>query len=209
MPHAFIPAPNCASVEVIFLANGETIENVFHVQKGSPYTAANLIALRTIVDNWHLASYRNNQGTGSSLVRIRSKALDSTGSPMEDYALPASRPGTFGGTMLTNNVALCFKLSTGLSGRSFRGRWYVGGLTVSWIGADSNHTSGVASANLVTSLNLLLTNLAAGGHTLGVLSYRTGGAWRTTALFTPATGFVAVDLAFDSMRRRLAGRGRP
>src|SRR5690349_4687518 len=142
----FIPAPNCASVELIFLLNGEVVENTFHVRKGSPYSASDLSALRAIFDTWHSAHYKTAQGPAASLYRIRSKALDAVGSPIEDYFLPTPRAGTESGTNLPNNVTMAFKLSTGLAGRSYRGRIYVVGCTAVNFGVDSAHMSSAALA---------------------------------------------------------------
>ncbi len=209
MSRPFIPAPNCASVELIYRANGEICENVIHVQKGSPYTLAQLQALRGIVDTWDSTTWKLARNGGCTLQRIRTKGLDSTSSPLEDYALPTPRPGTQPNGLLSNNVTFCFKLATGLAGRSQRGRWYMVGMDSGFLGPDTNHFNTVSAGFVLGWLNALPTALTAGGHTLGVLSYRHDLAWRTTASFTPASGFVIVDFNLDSMRRRLTGRGRP
>jgi hypothetical protein len=195
-------------VELIFSWNGEICENVFHVSKGSPFSAGDLVALRTVVNTWEAAQYTLFRSPAALLTRIRTKAMDTASSPMEDFALPVPRAGTQIGTALPNNVTYCLKLSTGLAGRSYRGRWYLVALTSTYYGADTNHISAAVSTNLVAMLTALKTALTAGGYTLGVVSFRADHAWRSTGVFTPATGFVAVDLALDSMRRRLAGRGR-
>jgi hypothetical protein len=209
MPHAFIPAPNCAQVELIYLSQGELCENVFKVQKGSPYTLAQLQSLRGTVNTWDSTTGNQLRSSGVQLVRIRSRGIDSASDPVEDYTLPTPRNGTQAGTMLPNNVTFCFKLPTGLAGRSYRGRWYQVGLTTGFIGADANHMNPVSAANALAALNALPTALTAAGHTLVVVSYRHDKAWRTTAVVTPALPFVYVDLAFDSQRRRLTGRGHP
>jgi|SRR5690348_1304256 len=207
MSRPFIPAPNCASIELIYTNAGSTIENVLKVQKGAPYTLADLQALRGIVDNWDNTSWKTIRPSTTVLNRIRTRALDTNSSPTEDYNLPAPRAGAIAGTPYPPNATWAVKLATGHQGRSFRGRLYFPGLTSAFQGTDANHIA-LGSANAVlTSLNLLLTQLATGGHTLGVLSYSNNKAFRTTALFTPATSWVAVDLNFDSQRRRLAGRG--
>jgi hypothetical protein len=40
-----------------------------------------------------------------------------------------------------------------------------------------------------------------------VVSYYNNGAWRLTATITPIISFAFADLAIDSQRRRLPGRG--
>jgi len=205
--HGFIPVPNCASVELIYSVNGVVAENQFHVKKGSPYSASDIVTLRTAVDNWDSATGKQIRSSTVTLVRIRCKALDSAGSPMEDYALPTPRPGTQAGNLWPGNVTWCVKKSTGLTGRSFRGRWYIVGLTTGSTGTTANQMSTVSGPFFLTWLNTLITNLATAGSTMVVVSYRTGHAYRSAGLPTTVTGFVAVDYNMDSMRKRLTGRG--
>jgi hypothetical protein len=207
MPRPFIPAPNCASIELIYAIPQAVAENIIHVQKGSPYSAGDLAALRTLIDNWDNTSWKTTRHAAASLSRIRTKALDSVGSAIEDYALPVPRVGTSGAASLPNNVTACIKLATGKTGRSFRGRLYVVGVGVSNLITGSQSLTGTYAAAVLNSLTTLKTNLLAAGHTLGVLSYRANGAWRSTALFTPATGWVWADVICDSRRNRLPGRG--
>lgn len=207
MSHPFIPVANVASVELIYSVLGVVCENVIHVRKGSPYSFADLQAVRTIVNAWDAASWFNTRSTGFTLNRIRSKALDTSSSPIEDFFLPTPRGGGMAGTQLPSNATFAVKLSTGLAGRSFRGRLYVVGFTAAATGPTANQITSATASDWVARLNVLLANLASGGHTLGVVSYRTAGAYRAAGLFTPATSWVAVDLNVDSMRRRLTGRG--
>lgn len=207
MSHGFIPVANTASVELIYTVNGIVAENVLHVQKGSPYSLADLQAVRGIFDTWDNNTWRVDRANSATLNRIRSKALDSTGSPMEDYFLPTPRAGTFNSATLPSNVTWAIKLSTGLTGRSYRGRLYVVGLTAGHQAGTGNTVNTTWAARMVASLNTLLSTLASAGHTLGVVSYRANGAWRTSGVFTAGVSWVAVDYNFDSQRRRLTGRG--
>jgi hypothetical protein len=205
---AFIPAPNTASVELIFTLNGQTCENVLHVQKSAPYDLAALQALRTLVQSWDNTSFRTIRGAGAVLVRIRTKALDTDSSPMEDYTLPSGQNGSFpGGGAQTNNVTFAVKLATGFSGRSARGRIYIVGVPAGAIaGVDVTSTW---AAQVVASVGTLISNLAAAsGQQLVVCSKFHNGTARPVAVNYVVTGAVAVDLHLDSMRRRLAGRGR-
>jgi hypothetical protein len=206
-PKPFIPAPNCASVELFYSFNAIIAENVFHVSKGSPFSGSDLVALRGVVNAWDSVTWAGSRSANVTIFRIRSKALDTNSSPVDDYYLPTPRAGTIGSATVPGNVTYAIKLATGLAGRSYRGRWYMVGLAGASLSTNPNQITPASSAALVTWLNTLMTNLASAGYTLGVLSYATGGAWRTTAHFQAATGFVAVDYNLDSQRRRLTGRG--
>lgn len=207
MARPFIPAPNTASVEMIYSWGGVTCENVFHVRKGSSYSLADLQAVRGIVLAWYIATLRTYVTAGAVLVRIRTKALDTDTGPMEDYAVTASGGGLNStGSNAPTNATYCIKLSTGLSGRSARGRWYFIGLNMGDV-VTSVDISAALRINLVNAINTLRTNLTTGGHTMCVTSYRHDGAWRATAVNYDITTAVGVDLHIDSQRRRLAGRG--
>lgn len=206
MAHPFIPAPNTASVECIWTQANEVSENVFHVYKGSPFSLADLQALRGVVDSWDNTSYKALRVNVNSLLRIRTRALDSTSSPTEDYFLPTPRAGTASAPGAALNAAVCIKFATGLTGRSNRGRWFAGGLPNGAL-SDAGHVAVATVTAYVTSLTLLKTNLAAAGYTLCVTSFYNGGAWRTIAVNNAVTGIVGIDNALDSQRRRLPGRG--
>jgi|ERR1051326_1087311 hypothetical protein len=205
MAHPFIPVANTASVEFIYSNAGETNENVIHVQKGSPFTLAQLQALRSTCNTWDSTNGLNMRSTSASLVRIRTKALDTNTSPTEDYYLPTPRAGATTGTPLPLNVAICAKLSTGLAGRNNRGRWYVANMGSAWE-IDAGHYNLSVSANIVSNLTALLTALTGAGYTWVVTSYYHNG-WRAAGVNQPITSIVVVDLNFDSMRKRLPGRG--
>lgn len=206
MPRPFIPAPNCASFEFIYSCAGEVIENILHCRRNSPYTLADLQDLRTRLNTWDIGGQSTYRASNSSLVRIRTRALDSDGSPMEDWYLPTPRPGVYPAGA-PNNAALCVKLATGLTGRSQRGRFYYGPIPANQFGATPNQVNATFANYVPTGLNNMKAAIAAGGHILGVLSYRHNGAWRDVAQFTPATGFVLLNYNVDSQRRRLTGHG--
>jgi hypothetical protein len=203
MSRPFIPVPNCASVEMIYSSSGVICENVLHVQKGSPYSLTDLQAVRAIVNTWDGATWSNRRSSTTVLQRIRTKALDTNASPVEDYSLPTPRGGAVGTPPLPGNATYCIKMSTGLTGRSQRGRLYFIGMTDVVLGTTHNQVVAAFATDLVANLTTLMTNLATGGHTLGVVSYRHDLEWRSVGQFTPATGWVAVDLNTDSQRRRL------
>lgn len=208
MPHGFIPVENAASIELIYSVNGTICENVIHVEKGSPYSLSDLQAVRGIVDSWDNATWKRNRAPNASLIRIRTRSINAEGDPGEDYYLPSPR----GGTAPTynaqpNNVSFSVKKATGLTGRNNRGRWYCVGISIAMQENPTGNQITAAYANqIVGDLNTLLTNLVAGGHTPVVVSYYHNG-WRAAGVTQRIVNFVAVDRNFDSMRRRLTGRG--
>lgn len=206
MSRPFIPAPNMASVELIYSVGGVTCENVFHVRKAAPFSLSDLQALRGVVDTWDNATWKGARSNACTLNRIKTKALDAPDSPFEDYFLAAPRAGTRASGTLSNNVSWCIKLASNSSGRSARGRWYMVGLSGDSVSSPTGMNTIVANA-FIGYLVTLKSNLAAAGYTMCITSYRTDKAWRAEAVYYDVANIVAVDYNIDSMRRRLAGRG--
>lgn len=97
------------------------------------------------------------------------------------------------------NVALCISLRSGFAGRRFRGRKYFSGIPVSQ--QVNNFLEDTFVNDMVSAVQELITDLAANSTPLAVISV-------VGLTVTPVVTAVAVDTAIDSMRRRLAGRGR-
>lgn len=208
----FIPAPNTVSVEVFGSYRGAVIESVFHVLKGSPFTLSQVQGLRGVFVTWINTYWKLCFVSAFLITRVRIKALDSDSAPMEDYPISPVVAGTMGcgGQYLPGSACLAFKLATGLSGRSYRGRVYVPvtctDLTPS---PGNNDVSTTWSNSVIANISNLLTVIPAwdaSAH-LAIASFRHANAWRTTAVVTPVISVVIVDSHLDSQRRRLSGRG--
>ena len=215
MSHPFIPAPNTALIEMVYTFGGEIIENTFHVQKGSPFTLAELQALVTVFDNWDSTGATKFQGQrpiGCTLIQIKSKGLDSQSAPVWIYTLPIARNGSVNQLPMPGNVTFCITLQTGHAGRSQRGRIFMPGLWVNIVGnTPNNNVIAASTANgFVASLNSLITQVAAigTGYALVVTSYYNNGAWRTTASNTVITNAAYADLKIDNQRRRTRTGGK-
>lgn len=203
---AFVPFPNCASVEMIFTLDGQRIENRYHVEQDSPFDEVSLAVLAALFDNWWTTELRAEQPTSLSLVLIVAKALDTPSSPGVEYSSGLPKAGLFTTTpALPNNVTLAVKWSTGLRGRSFRGRTYHIGLTEDAV-AGNTISAGHLSF-LIGAYEALIDDLAGLPADLVVASRISNGVERTTGVTTQVSG-VSIDATVDSQRRRLPGRGR-
>lgn len=202
----FIPAPGVFKVQLIYLYNSQRIENVFNVRSGGALLVADADRIEAVFANWWNVSARAQVTSQCSLNLIVLDALDSASGLHKEYTSGWTPAGSGAGSAAPGNITSSVKLSTGLRGRSFRGRFYWPGLGTAFINGNQLNT-GVATA-IQTSANLLRTNLAAGSPSdrLVVTSYRTGGSWRTTAVSTEVTA-ASTHANVDSQRRRLSGRG--
>jgi hypothetical protein len=195
---------------MVYTLGAQIIENTFHVQKGTPFTALQLQGLTNVFDAWDSTGatrWGQYRPAGTVLQQIKTRALDTAASPVWIFVLPVARAGIKGGTSLPNNATFAVTLQTGLAGRSQRGRIYVPGLTTQDIQAPPNqNTLNAVNANqFVTSMGVLIANVAAigAGYNLVVTSYRTGGAWRAAGQNSVILNAAYANLFIDTQRRRL------
>lgn len=209
----FIPVPNTVSIELFQTAYNQVLENYVWVRKDTPFTAADISSLRAAVVSWSVANWRLTQPPWISLNRIRTKAWDSASAPMEDYSLPTPSVGnnSGGGTNMPSAGCIAMKLSTGLTGRSNRGRIYIPVIGTGFL-------IGGLSTNMVYSgyMTILLNNWQALYTAIGawnaaahwvVVSFMTGGVWRAEGSVHNVVSLAFVDANLDNQRRRLQGRG--
>lgn len=212
MPRPFIPVPNHVSVELFFNCYGSTLMTVLHIRKGTPFDGAAITSLRTAIVSAFNTSMRGAYATNVTLTRIRTKALDTPSSPMEDYSLPTPIAGTYGtGSVIPASNCIALKLSTGLTGRSNRGRIYHPVTMSGMVGASSSGSE-VQAGFMTTILNAwtaFKTAIEAWDATAKwtVVSFMTGGVWRAEGSSHDIVALAFVDAHVDSQRRRLTGRG--
>lgn len=117
--------------------------------------------------------------------------------------------GLVSNAALPGNVALCLSLRTGLSGRSRRGRIYLGGIPENYVTA--NEITAELASSINTKATEFLGDIATGLEGQGevvVISRYANKQLRTEPLVTVVTDMLLKDRVVDSQRRRLTGRGR-
>jgi hypothetical protein len=202
---AFIPVADCAEAHLIFDYQGQICQNVFHSVRGVPYTEEDLMSVAEVYSLWWLDQLGPYVPSTVKLVRIEVLALDSEGAPGVVYnaGLPATGEGS-PTNQLPNNVTFAVKWSTGLRGRSYRGRTY-------HIGMSKEITDGnvLKSADLVAytaRYTALMGALGENGDIMCVVSRFHNNLPRSAGLVSDITA-CTIDPTLDSMRRRLPGRG--
>ena len=190
--------PTAYQVETRGTLFGQLIENVYHVLGPDPFdvTAAGQIA--DIFDTF-LGSLTVNLSQDISFgeIFIHNLALGASG----NFTLPITpaQQGQVVDDSEPGSVAFCVSLRTALAGRSTRGRKYYSGLPVGDV--TGNMFDATRAAGLVASVNALISDLNGLGNPLCIFS-------KTIPALTTVTAATQVDLAVDSQRRRLTGRGR-
>jgi hypothetical protein len=191
---------------MIFDYQAQTVENVYHVKNGLPFAVADLQTIASEFKQWWATSLRSSVSSQLTLAKIEVVATDSQTAPAIVYTtdLPLSgTAATFG--PMPNNVTVAMKWSTGLRGRSYRGRTYHLGLCEDQV--VGNEVNGTFLAGLIASYADLLGHVNIGANTLCVVSRFHNNSARVSGVATDILS-VSADPVIDSQRRRLPGRGR-
>jgi hypothetical protein len=199
------------SVLFTFGTDGQTCENTFYLNDPTDVIwaapAAVCAAVQNAVNTYLVpASYPNVKYIGVGIEDVRTFPFG--GLEVPQAAVAGTRAGSIGA--LPSSCALAIKKVTGNLGRSGRGRWY-------WPLGDTNAISGsndTVFGAYVTAILAALSGFQTDIETVlpyatvGIVSYRTGGAQRSVGLYQRISGWANTDATVDSQRRRLTGRGR-
>ena len=197
----FQAVPQGIQVRLLMEQNGVKMENVWNVDYGAPVTPIGLALVNGIFDAWITSDYSLISNT--SLLYQQLIATDiSVANGAQDIMVPTTANGAGAGTQAAGNAAFVASLRTLSTGRNFRGRTYVAGITQASL-TDAQHVSTVYAASVNTRFINLLAALVAGGYKLCVLSRYLNNALRVTGLLTEIIA-VITDTKIDSQQRRTA-----
>lgn len=202
---AFIPVPDAARTVMKYIIFGQTVENVHYFVRSGGFTAGFLDDLNASITTHWTTFIRPLLPTTAQLLEIISTAQEVV-SGAQDSDIVAANGTNAGNPYQSLGATFAIKFSTGLSGRSYRGRMYwpqlIEGLVVA-NDLNAGYAAGIRDAveDFFTSIN----DDAVGTH--NVVSYQNDCEWNTTGVATPVTGYSYTDLHVDSQRRRLSGRG--
>jgi len=202
----FQAATGIAEVVCGQVLRGQEVLNIVHYEHDDGvWTPANLA---TLVDNiktkWRATGLGIGASQSNEILIGRFTARDLTSEAgAEVISTVADGTGQSGDGALESSLAAVVTLGTGVAGRSYRGRVYLGGLASTGSSfSDPNHLTGAAAAALATRASYTFTNglMAAAQHV--VLSRINGGIVRTVGIGTTISSYT-VNTRLDNQRRRL------
>jgi hypothetical protein len=204
---AFQPAPGVAEVRMNYEAFGQNMVNIFHVKTAADWSTEFLENLGILFREWYAAEIRDTQSTAVTLAKIQVRDLTTEFAGYYEDVPTTSNTGTRTSPALPLGVAAVITWTTGLTGRSTRGRTYHLGVTED--AAIGNELEPVYQAQLQGAYEVLPPLIAAEevDWVMCVLSRVQGGVPLAEAIGYQITQ-TAVDAYIDSMRRRLTGRGQ-
>jgi hypothetical protein len=207
MTTPFVPGANVLQVNAKYACLLEPCENVYYVLGAGAWDATSMSGLASVFATWEATYAAPMRGADTAFVGLHLRDLTTEFSATYDATY--NTVGTHGGAFVPNNVTVAVKASTGLAGRSFRGRTYWIGFTTTMLSATTpNQVDSTAGAAIVSALNTLLTRTWPNSGKIVVFSRMHNKAWRTAGVSTPVLSYSLADLFMDSQRRRLPGHNR-
>jgi hypothetical protein len=200
-------APLTVRVLMKYQTEGLPMANVSYVLCPSAASAADLTTIAGVFQAWWTTEHRTALSVSTTWIGADLTALDAPGSPFLTYNNSGPGTGVFSGGCYPPNVSLAISLKTGLSGRSFRGRLYMPGVsTVAPIVGGLHIPASIAFWQPL--YDALRTRLITAGFHWCVTSFYSGMTPtheripRAVAVSTPVTA-VQIGRRSDSQRGRL------
>ena len=202
---AFQAAPDCAKVALVHAHITNQLVNIFHFKRSGQWGIPELESLLNAVATSWVNDVMPHLSSPTLFLRAEGRGL--RGQNDVSSELVAAQPVNGGrpGEGLPGNVCFVITHLTGLTGRTNRGRSYLGGLAKSDVINDQ--ISSVRANALRDGLGSVRSQASQAGWTMVVLSRAFNKQIRPQALPIEVIGFRYRDLTVDSQRRRLTGRG--
>lgn len=198
---AFQVAPNCAQAVIQATYQGNPVYNVLNFHFPSAYVQADIDALASAVDVYWSTDMLPHLHASYVYDGVAVKGLNSP-TDLTAFANTGAGGGGDSGSPLPGNAAVVCTFRTGFTGRSSRGRAYVGGLGESILTA-ANTFSTTFGNFVVAAFTAIKTNAGLAGWEFVVLSRHSAGVLRPTATFLSITSISMRNHDIDSQRGRL------
>lgn len=194
----FVPIPSTVRLAIRGSFQGQQIVNVLHYRyPGAAPDTDDLIAF--CLEWWtnHGTAWRGVHSDAYSVLELVARDIATAGGAQGSIPLTANNTGTIAGDPCPGNVAVVISWRTGLSGRTARGRTYIGPIP------EPNVSGNTVNSGLVTVLATLAGQLIGAaftdGYELAIASLKDG--------LSRVVISSVIDALVDSQRRRLTGRG--
>jgi hypothetical protein len=193
--------PHAIKIEFNALQNGVPVVNRVYVTQSGTISSADLddVGIKALA---FFNNYKTVLHASYVLSNITITDVSIVGGSQLIIPLTTANTGLVSGAVMAANAAVVTSLRSARIGRSFRGRWYWGGLPEASMSDAQNITSGAATAfNGV--MQDFIDQLLTIGKVLVVVSRFADKVARTVALTTDIIGLIT-DTKIDSQRRRTA-----
>ncbi len=199
---AFQSVPETFELIVQYVCNNVQMVNTFYASKSGGYNSSDLSdACEVMFDLWE-GEMLPQFPVAYILTSVAARGLEDE-NDIEALYNPTDVGGSVGSNPTPNNVAFVVSRRSGLTGRSARGRVYLGPLPQANLQTDENFYSATQAALMVDGLNTIKVNLAVIGLTEVIVSRYSDGVKRATGVTFAVSEYAFTDLRVDSRRDRL------
>ena len=199
---AFQAVPDCAEIVITYQGHGKQFKNVVHASKLGGYDLGDLVALASAVDVAVSANWLPIQSVDYAYVSSTARGL-ALENDQEWVNTTGAGAGVKSSAALPDNVTLSIKKSSGLTGRTARGRLYWIGTALEDLATNESMYTLTATDAIVDAVNDVRIAITASVWTAAIVSRFLDNVKRTTGVFFEWKDCVAVDGDVDSQRRRL------
>ena len=199
---AFQAVPRGIKIEMNQQQGGIPVVNIHYVQMATTVTDSDLENVAVAMDEWWTDAGRNLHSTSLELLNVTCTDVSIAAGHQFIKSDITDPSGTVSGAATAANGAAVISWRTANTGRSFRGRTYIGGLSNANL-VDAHTLDSTMVTALANAAADLIDVLAAVSATLVVVSRFAAGVARVTALATEIINII-VDSKIDSQRRRTA-----
>lgn len=203
---AFVAAPNIVQAQVLMTFAGQQIENRFMIDTLAAVTPLSVESVADAVWEWANTHYRPVVTGDVGFRAVLATDMSSQTGPQFTVPFPGGTVGQVDGPSMPNETTLAIALKSASRGRSANGRMFLASLARSLVTA--NNVDATFAGQCVTAAQQLVTDVAAAGYLLVIVSYihnhlpRVGGP-----IYFPVVTAQVTDLVVDSQRRRKPGVG--
>jgi len=203
----FVAAPNIIMTEFRYTLNAQQCENRVMIDNLAAVDAAALEATAILAWNWWEAHLAPQTSEHCLLREVVCTDLTTDSGGQFTYAPDSTTTGTITGAAMPNECSVCVSLRSASRGRSARGRFFTAGVPREAMTDDNHINNGYAGA-LASALGNLITQVAAAGQAVVIVSYFHDNAPRVGGpVYFPLTTALVVDTVIDSQRKRKPGVG--
>lgn len=192
--------PNGIEVVVNYSLFNKIVSNVFHVVSATEVTDLILQAIVDAFKDWLELDAMQFMSYELGATEIVATDISEPDGIQVTHTFAPTLDGTLVSDAASSNVAICISHLTERTGRSFRGRTYMPGNTLSTI--VNNELDPTRQATLLSIYVALAARIEGAGASMVVASFVSGGLPRAVGVGTPITGF-SVGKRVDTQRRRL------
>lgn len=199
---AFQSVPQTAEIVIRYEANQVTSNNVLQAKLTGGYDLADLVVLADVVDLSIAADWLPLQTQDTAYISTTVRGLEFA----NDVETVNNNSAAAGGVLskgLPGNATFSVKKSSGLTGRTARGRIYWIGLPAAALANNENQLLSVSVSDIEAALEATRADIAATIWDPVIVSRFLDGLPRATGATFPWIAVVAVNENVDSQRRRL------